>query len=140
MSSTGSSITSAAGDPKSPNTAGTYLFSALEANDPTSSNYPSETSRAPSHPPEESDTPSLPNPGKLEGKVTPGDEDIPDSIATALLDDQKFPMCIGSFTSRKGHKIIVARLIAHVTCCALLVAISLGRFCGLASCEHRDSL
>ena len=86
MSITGASSTFTAGGPKSSTTAKTNQFSALEDKDPARSNDSLALSGASSHSSENGKTPSLSNPCDIVGEMIPGDADIPDSIAKALLD------------------------------------------------------
>ena len=105
VSSLGASHTSIARNPKAPTTAEYNPFAALEEKNPAPSNNPLEatgtstqgkslecstdpvdTSKASSLPEQQGVTPSLPDPREEEGEVTPGDADIPGSIARALLD------------------------------------------------------
>ena len=86
MSSTGASSTPTAGEPKAQSKAETNKFSGLEDKDPVPSSDPLETRGASSYPLEKGETPSLPNPGEVAGRMVPGGADINDSIAKVLLD------------------------------------------------------
>ena len=103
VSSLGTSRISTTGNPKAPITAESTPFAVLEEKTPhpptihwRERNYQSEgrTPDAPSiprrrvryHPCLNKVTPSLPDPVEKEAEVTPGDADVPDNIARALLD------------------------------------------------------